>query len=223
MSGGARRAARSSEAGLTLLELLVSLALLGLLFTVLQGGFALGQRVWERATTRLAARIDAVEAAQVFLRDRIARANPAYGRLAGGRVSFEGDQSRLTFDAPPPDAVGAGTYLRYTLAVGQEGELELLWKPDTHGSPLAPLNRSSILPGVAGLELGYFGARGGDPEARWHDTWRQQPRPPDLVRIRLSFPPGDGRIWPDLLVTPWATVDAGCVWVPTVRACEGRL
>jgi general secretion pathway protein J len=210
------------EAGLTLLELLVAIGLLGLLFVVLQGGFALGHRVWERAGNRLAARIDTVTATQTLLRERIARANPAYIRSTGGRVTFEGYRDRLVFDAPPPDAMGPGTYLRYTLAVSPDGELELSWKPDTMAAPTVAGERIGLLAGVAGLDLAYFGRGAEDAQGRWSDVWRNRPRAPEVVRVRVLFAPGDGRVWPDLMIAPRATVDAQCVWSPTLRACEGR-
>lgn len=217
-------AARRGEAGLTLIELLVALGLLGMLLVMLQDGFVLGHRVWERATSRLGPRIDAVEAAQGLLRDRITRANPAYSLANQGQVSFTGDAARLSFDAPAPAAMPPGTYLRYTLGLGADGALVLAWKPDTDRSPLVPTARSVLLDGVAGVEIAYFGAARGDRAvARWRDTWRDQPRMPELVRLRVRFPPGDDRIWPELVVGPRATVDAACTWDAAQRGCLGRL
>lgn len=212
------------EAGLTLVELMVSLALLGLLFALLQDGFTLGQRVWERATTRVSARIDAVEATQGFLRDRIARANPAYTLAGNGQISFEGDARSLAFDAPAPDAMGQGTYLRYVLALTEAGDLEIAWKPDTDRSPVAPMARSVLLSGVAGLDIAYFGTGRGEGPAppRWRDAWRGQAAPPALVRLRVRFPAGDGRVWPELVVAPRATLDATCTWDAGQRGCVGR-
>jgi len=211
------------QAGLTLLELLVALSLLGMLFVVLQQGLTLGQRVWERATTRQAVRLDAVETAQTLLRERLTRANPVFLRTGDGEVTLVGDARAVTFDAPPPGVFGSGTYLRYTLSVTADNVLELAWKPDTDRSPAAPLIRNAVLGGVDRLEIAYFGVGRADRQPRWWSYWRGQPAMPLLVRLRVVFPPGDLRIWPDLLVAPRATVDAQCAWEPVTRNCRGRV
>lgn len=221
--GPETRPRRGREAGLTLLEMLVALGLLGLLLALLQDGFTLGHRVWDRAASRLGPRIDAVEAAQSLLRDRLARAHPAFTLADDGRVSLEGDARSLVFDAPAPLVLGQGTYLRYRLAVDEAGGLALAWLPDTERSRLAEPARSVLLEGVAGLDLAYFGARRGlSAPPRWHDSWRGQPAMPALIRLRVLFPPGDERVWPELLVAPRAVADATCAWDPTERGCAGR-
>jgi general secretion pathway protein J len=45
---------------------------------------------------------------------------------------------------------------------------------------------------------------------------------PKLIRIRVSFKPRDGRIWPDLIVAPHIDADSGCVYDPSIRHCAGR-
>jgi general secretion pathway protein J len=211
-----------AEAGLTLLELLVALALLALLFGLLQQGFTLGHRVWERASIRAAAALDEVEAVQALLRERLAGINAAWTLGNDGQVSLEGDSGRLAFDARPPEVMGPSTFFRYALTANAAGELELAWRPDTDRRPNAPWTRTAILSGIAGLEIAYFGQARADTAARWRDGWRGQPRPPRLVRLRILFPPGDPRIWPDLVVEPRPVVDAACEWDSNRRDCRGR-
>ncbi len=212
----------SREAGLTLIELLVALVLLGMLFGLLQQGFALGHRVWERAGARGAATLGGVEAVQALLRERLATLNPAWSFLNEGEVVFEGDPAGMMFEARPPDVMAPATFFRFALAATAAGTLELAWRPDTDRSPLAPWARTSLMGGIAGLEIAYFGPTRRDPVPRWRDGWRREPRPPHLVRVRVRFPPGDRRRWPDLIMEPRAEVDSLCDWDASTRRCLRR-
>lgn len=212
----------TDQAGLTLLELLVALALLALLFGLLQQGFTLGHRVWERSTVRAAAALDEVEAVQALLRERLGGINAAWTFTNDGQVSFEGDAAGLAFDARAPQVLGPSSFLRYALGANAEGELELAWRPDTDRRPNAPWTRTALMGGIAGIEIAYFGQTRTDVVPRWREDWRGQPRPPRRLRIRILFPPGDPRLWPELVVEPRAVVDALCEWDSARRDCRGR-
>jgi len=211
------------DRGFSLLEMLVALALLGLLVGLLHEGLTLGHRVWERAGARLAARIEAVEGAQLVLRDRLAGLNPAWlNEGDSSRVLLEGAPTSMTFFARGADAEASGTFRRLSVAATVEGRLELAWHPDTDRSPLPDWTRAPLLGGIAGAEFAYFGPTRTDPTPRWRDRWQGQEFPPRLVRLRIQFPAGDPRIWPELVVAPRATIDAGCTFDPQRRRCAGR-
>ena len=207
------------EAGLALLELLVALTLSGLLFGMLHEGFTLGRRVWEGATTRGGARLEAVEAAQGLLRRQLRMAWPA---AANGLVPFQGGPAGLDFVAPPPALLGQGIRSRVGLSLARNGDLVMSWLPETERRLAAVPQRAVLLGGVAAMDLGYFGIQDGDDMPRWHPTWRNQARQPRLVRVRLAFPPGDPRAWPELLVAPMIDTDAECQPAPDDLRCVGR-
>ena len=59
-----------------------------------------------------------------------------------------------------------------------------------------------LMDGIAGGRIDYFGAiRPQDPE-EWQDRWEDMPGLPLLVRMTVTFPDGDSRIWPELVVAP---------------------
>ncbi len=209
----------SREAGLALLELLVALTLTGLLFGVLHEGFTLGRRVWEGASSRGGARLEAVEAAQALLRRQLRMAWPA---SSNGLVAFQGAPAGLQFIAPPPALLGQGIRSRISLGLARNGELEMTWLPETVRRLTAVPQRAVLLGGVAAMDLGYFGVLDGDDQPRWHPAWRNQGHQPRLVRVRLAFPAGDPRAWPELLVAPIIDTDADCVPATNELRCEGR-
>ena len=61
---------------------------------------------------------------------------------------------------------------------------------------------------------------GGAPD--WQSDWSGRRALPDLIRIRIGFPAGSNRYWPDLVVAPRITVDAGCAYDPLTYHCKGR-
>ncbi len=78
-----------------------------------------------------------------------------------------------------------------------------------------------LLGGVRQLDIDYYGAADGQAP-RWRTLWYGQTSPPQVVRIRLAFEPGDARVWPDLMVHPRATIDTSCLLDPQTHRCKGR-
>ena len=72
------------------------------------------------------------------------------------------------------------------------------------------------------VEFGYFGVTGFDRVPAWHDAWRGQSAPPQLVRIRVRFASDDARTWPELVVAQRITADVGCRYDPLTNRCQGR-
>jgi len=227
MSARARRVERSSEAGFTLVELLVALALFGLLSTALFGSIRLGMAAWTRGTTR-ADQVDQTLHAQNLLRALIEEAYPLFlpEVPVGGHIDFDGTRHSLDFLAPTPIARGTGGRSRFGLATARNGEtaelvltstVELDWG-ERGAQPVSTV----LLAGVAEVELSYFGATGADRVASWHDAWRGQSALPQLLRIGLRFADGDARRWPELVIIPRITADVSCHFDPLTNGCRGR-
>jgi general secretion pathway protein J len=80
-----------------------------------------------------------------------------------------------------------------------------------------------LLKNVEGLTILYYGSPPGGGVDGWQPRWAARGRLPSLIWIRLQFPPGDGRIWPELIVHPSATVDTQCVLDIKIGKCRGRV
>ncbi len=91
-----------AQAGFTLLELLISMTLLGLVFVLLFGGLRFGMRAWEHGTTTTDA-VDSTRLVQDLLRSEIERTCPRRGRsrhrrrTPAPRVAFHGTPHALAF------------------------------------------------------------------------------------------------------------------------------
>lgn len=221
-----RHPRQRAEHGFTLIELLVALGIMGLAAGVLSGGIGLAGRLTQTSNAARTA-ADEVSTAQLVLRERMARLLPLQ-RLTSAEpvIEMNGRPGELLFAAPPvghrePDAL---LYYRVLLTAG--GDLTLysqsvldervdLGRRDVVGwTPLPLLAR------VRGLSFGYFGVDQRDGTRRWLTEWRSRPQPPDLVRLRVEFAPGDPRVWPDLVVRPRATVNTLCRIDALTGRCE---
>ena len=218
---GGRSAARGT-AGFALIEALASLVIVGMLGVMLIQGVTTGRRVWERLDTRAAA-FEAVEGAQTVLRGRLEQLYPATLYSIGeARIDLDGGPESIAFLAPPAQALRPAPLRRFRLdlTTGQDLVLSSISDVAMRGEP--GVSRQVLLTGVRQLDITYYGATPSDMTPRWRSAWIGQSLPPDLIRIRIAFEPGDPRQWPDLMVRPQTTIDAQCILSPSTGHCRGR-
>ncbi len=204
------------EAGFTLIEMLVSLALLAVTASMLLAAVTTGRGI-ERRAEAMAAGGESVAAAHGVLRDRLQAMVPE--TLYGGpapRVDVRGEAAVLSWTASPAAAQQPSPPQRFRLLLTNAGELSLfsLDPLSARANPDAPQvtgwRRAPLIGNVAALSISYFGAHPPDNQRRWRAFWQDRPVLPELVRVRVAFAPGDRRIWPDLIVRPAANVNTAC-------------
>ena len=192
MSAGERRAGR--DAGFTLLEILLAVAVFGTVLALLAQGVQFGLRA-----TRLQAeahrRNGDLAAVDRALRRMVALADPGtYPEPA----TLHGTAQRLSLTTGLP-LRGDGQTQRADVTLSAEaGRLLLRWAPHRHaerygGAP--EVQQVVMLDGVERLELAYWASGG------WVSAWNADTLPA-LVRIRLVFPGVTGRHWPPLVIEP---------------------
>lgn len=207
---------RGGQDGFTLVEMLVSLALLGVTATLLLAAISTGRGTQRRAEDAALA-AESVAAAQGVLRDRLQAmvADTLYGG-PGARVDVRGDGSVLSWTAPPAAAFQPSPPQRFRLLLTQAGELSLfsLDPLSTRANPDAPQlsgwRRVPLLGNAATLSISYFGPVAPGRARAWTGFWQERATLPDLVRVRVGFARGDRRTWPDLIVRPAANVNSAC-------------
>ncbi len=216
MKAGAPR----RQDGFTLVELLASLTILGLISLMIVAGLGGRGAAWSRID-RDTAGGEAVEAAQARLADYVRRAAPVTLYSRPPRPDFDGQATSLFCLSPPAPGRGPGPLRRRRLSVDARGDLVLESVSDVAVDRKRFTDREVLLSGVQSLDLAYYGATDGGRPA-WRPQWSRQITTPQLIRIRLTLPEGDRRRWPDLLVHPAADVDTECLLSPETGGCRGR-
>jgi general secretion pathway protein J len=199
------------QRGFTLLELLISIALLGLILVLLFGGLRLGVRSWD-AVQRQVDNLNSVRAAEGFLRREIEQAYPyRWKPPPAQRLAFLGQRNKLQFVAPLPSRIGSGGLFLVSLELEQAGsDRRLIWKylpvhsqmqdfselENAQGMVLARHELSAI----DDIWLSYFGRESDGAAPRWLDRWDSKASIPALVRIQVRF--ADGSEWPEFIVAP---------------------
>ena len=217
-----RRVWTTPSGGFALIEALASLVIVGMISLLVFQGVGMGRRVWE-GIDNVATTEEAIEGAQEILRGRIEQMYPAtlYG-ADEAQADINGQAETLEFLAPPAEALRPAPLRRYRLELTVGRQLVLSSISDVVTSRDTRITRQVLLSGVQQLDLSYFGAAKPDTSKLWRPSWFQQVAPPEMVRIRVAFPRGDRRKWPDLIVRPLTTIDSNCVLSSATTRCRGR-
>ncbi len=224
---------RRDEAGFTLIEMLVSLAIVAMISVVLISGVGridLRQRI----SGQRDAQIDEIANAQFTLRKRIAHIHPAVNPQTGNTLDFSGNEFSLEFDGEPPDNAAPAAFQRYRLRLERSGDLTLYRLSslnetvDKRQPEVIGWNATRLLSGASAFSVRYFGpeangAGGAGVVSRWQPRWSNRNVLPLLVSLRLDFPSGDKRSWPELVVRLRAANGDSCERDLRTDECKGTV
>ncbi|HPU15166.1 MAG TPA: prepilin-type N-terminal cleavage/methylation domain-containing protein, partial [Polymorphobacter sp.] len=149
------------DAGFTLVEMLVSLALMGLAAGLLIAAVSTGRGLAQRAET-VATATDAIVAAQSLLRTRLETMGAEARFDASTPVAdVRGDAFRLSFTAPAADAARPSPELRYRILLSQGALMLYAVDPlrlgiQSDGASVKGWSAAKLLDGVRDLDIAYF-------------------------------------------------------------------
>lgn len=203
-----------ADAGFTLIEVIVALALLSLMAALL-AGIVNGSRQMLGFLERNDA-ANSVEPVQSYLRSAVSQTvilvDPAGGlSRSASVVGLKGEPDHIVF-ATSYSLRGQyeGLYqidIGLTRTAGGQQGLDLVASQTLvrgDGSdvqfPVA-VQRSTLLANVAGVSFAYFGRRDAAiDDWEWQTDWPYSDRLPSIVRIDVRFASGDPRTWHRLQV-----------------------
>lgn len=207
---------RNSEAGFTLIEMLISVTLMAMLSMLLFGGLHFGTRVWEKATTAETVG-NKVFAAQQSVSNAIKEIYPFFvlASSTDRHTQFDGESNQLTFFAP----ARAGGLDVVTISRDPNGALVMNSRPELATNIQANVTHSVLLGGMTSFSVSYYGAMTKNDAKQWYGSWHNARTLPDLIRVRATL---DRAKWPDLVVAPRLTADQSCVYDQLTKYCTGR-
>jgi len=175
--------------GFTLIEVLLSVALMSLIVGTIAGGFRLGKRVWE--TGRDYEGVQEVEEAAGALEAILSRAFPILLNKRDGAptVAFDGRPDRIRFvTTSDGGADWGGLALTEISASGDDIDVRsgVLRQEAWFGGAGGPTRAATALRGVATFELSYFGSPEPNATPAWTKSWVERITAPKLVSVRLT-------------------------------------
>ena len=182
-------ARRRGEQGLTLIELLLSLAILAILTGFLAGGLSMSRRAF--ATDRASEIGSETSAAIQTVAALVGSALPVRFDGAGPKdaIGFDGHGEAIAFVG-----LSEGRSLRggpHRIVLRRSGgdlvaDFTALNGTRPKENP-EPATRVVVLSGVREIRIGYFGTVDAKVKPAWRADWVRAERLPDLVSIRIEF------------------------------------
>ena len=189
-------ARRSGERGLTLIELLLSLAILSILTGFLAGGLAMARQAF--GTDRASEMASETSAAIQTIAALVGSALPVRTDAAGpkdatspkGTSGFDGRGDAVAFVG-----LSEGRSLRggpYKIVL-RRSDRDLIAdftpfdRARAKDAPEPAATRVVVLSGVREVRIGYFGTLDPTVKPAWRNDWLRAERLPDLISIRIEF------------------------------------
>ena len=188
---------KETSRGFTLVELLVALALAGIVMVLLTDELRLASLGFGRLahkSEQLAVRRDVED----LLRRELGSAVAA--PLVASQPPFTGDSSSMKFLSLSDDS-GPGVYQVELGFRPQEGGRLTLTRRLVEPAAGRQIERTVLASHMRGFKLFYFGGPTPNAEPRWLDRWADTRYPPSLVRIffdaggETRLPPMTIRVW----------------------------
>lgn len=196
-------AARKTNTGFTLIEVLIAMTLLSIMVVLLFSSMRICAESWQKGEDKIAQVNDAAVVYQ-FFQQHLTTALPLFDDFTekdSRTFAFQGKHEEIQFVSSfPASAKKTGLQL-FTLKLKKDDEGQYI---QVSIKPFFPSGEDeewrteevTLLNHVKSFTLYYFGSDDMQGEGYWQDVWQQEIQP-RLVKIKIER--DDGGYWPDML------------------------
>jgi general secretion pathway protein J len=221
---------KRAQAGFTLIELVVAMALLATMMLLLYSGLTFSLRGWDAGDVNGRRTVDR-RIGENFLRRELSELFPMRWKEPNVvKFAFEGEKDHLKFVSSRPAGITQGGLSLVGLEVQDEGRgsrrKNLVMRramPDDEAKSFAPLDAAEatvLIAGVDSVTFEYFGSENDFNPPQWNDSWKWNFRVPEMVRMRIHT--DDGGAQPEMVVRLTLGEEAGCLENAFQRNCRPR-
>ncbi|MEQ8427857.1 MAG: prepilin-type N-terminal cleavage/methylation domain-containing protein [Gammaproteobacteria bacterium] len=177
--------------GFTLLEVMVAVALLGLILVTLYSGLYSARLHWQAGQQKVTS-TEELRILERVIRKYLSSSIPViHIRKTRREVMFSGETDSLTFITRLPAHRGGGGLYQVTLATREENDnmqLVLFYhslnKPDAFDKTVISEN-VTLVSNIEGVSFSYLAMPGKDKQPEWQKDWQEENELPAMVRIQL--------------------------------------
>jgi general secretion pathway protein J len=218
------------QAGFTLIELVVAMALLATMMLLLYSGLTFSLRGWDAGDVNGRRTVDR-RIGENFLRRELSELFPMRWKEPNVvKFAFEGEKDHLKFVSSRPAGITQGGLSLVGLELQDEGRgsrrKNLVMRramPDDEAKSFAPLDAADptvLIAGVDSVTFEYFGSENDFTPPQWNDSWQWNFRVPEMVRMRIHT--DDSGTQPEMVVRVTLGEEAGCLENAFQRNCRPR-
>jgi general secretion pathway protein J len=191
-----------SGQGFTLIEVLLAMTLLSVMMTLLFVSLKICAESWEKGEKKI---FEVSETAGVvnFFQRHLVMAKPLWNDFTEEErlFSFQGDQQSLQFVSSFPASAGRAGLQLFTIRLLNQNRENVIQVTIAPFYPVAEgdewlTEEETLIKGVSGFSLAYFGQEAGESGSRWQDQWLQRDQLPKLVKIKIDLE--NGVFWPEM-------------------------
>jgi general secretion pathway protein J len=182
--------------GFTLLEMLVVLAVFGLLMVTVTEAMRFAGTA-SQMSGKATGWIGQIEPADRALRQMIEQIRPRAEDDTNPPLDGTAGSMSFRTELSDPSLALGHSQARVMLRI-EAGRLIAQTQPAPNATRIGappPVHVTVLVDRLANVRFAYWDG------AHWHDEWAQDSLP-QLIRIRLRFPQDDPRHWPDIIASP---------------------
>ena len=183
----------ASDAGFTLTELLVVIALLGLMASMLAPNLKVAIEAWPRVAAANAEG-EKLDSVRLQITDLLSQSRPFLVENSGQDVvRFTGIADQISFLAPLTQRFGPADIVKFILRINDDRIVRLAWAfdRDSISKPgfieATSWQGTEMLAGLTQASFQYFGCGQDGGKPQWWDHWTGRSALPMLIRFQFSW------------------------------------